>query len=176
VAVPIDGKISQQNLFSVINIFWINASFCPPYQSGWVSMLLLPTPNNWNVYCTNLISFYCSSLMCFNRFEATAAMKLFIQHTGSRYSSVSMVSRLRTGQQSSIPDRDREGNFSFYHHAQTASGVHSVFHSVGTGGYFRGNKAVRGVKLTTNLNLVPKLRMRGGVSPFLIRLLCVMFI
>jgi hypothetical protein len=42
---------------------------------------------------------------------------------------------------------------------QTGSGVHPASYAMGTGGSFRG------VKLTTHLHIMPRLRMRGAIPP-----------
>jgi len=55
-------------------------------------------------------------------------------------------------------------HFSPFHTAQTGSVAHPASYSIGTGGFFPGEKRP-GVKLTAHLHLVPRLRMRGATSP-----------
>jgi hypothetical protein len=54
--------------------------------------------------------------------------------------------------------------FSLCHRVQSDSGAHAGSYPMGTGGFFPGSKAAGGgVKLTTHLQLVPRLRMRGAI-------------
>jgi hypothetical protein len=69
----------------------------------------------------------------------------------------------------SIPGRAMMGFFSLHHRVQTGSGAPPPrFLSNGYwggGGLFDGVKSDRGVKFTTHLHLVPRLRMRGATLP-----------
>jgi hypothetical protein len=51
------------------------------------------------------------------------------------------------------------GDISVLHSVQIGSGTHSVFYPTGTGGLFPLALSDRGVKLTTQVHLVPTLRM-----------------
>ena len=51
---------------------------------------------------------------------------------------------------------------SFLQNVQTASGAHPALYSMGSGVLSRGYSG-RGVKLTTHLHLVPRLRMSGAI-------------
>jgi hypothetical protein len=82
-----------------------------------------------------------------------SATKLYISLTVStilhkriqmynRYSSVSIVNRLRAGRtmvRGSIPGRDRA--VSFLHHIQTGSGAHTVYNPLCTDGSLAADKA-----------------------------------
>jgi hypothetical protein len=57
------------------------------------------------------------------------------------------------------------GNFSLHHRVQNGSGAHPASCPVGTRGYPWRLSGRRGVKLTTNLHLVPRSRIRGAVPP-----------
>jgi hypothetical protein len=59
-----------------------------------------------------------------------------------------------------------ETDFSFSHSAETGSGAHPVSHPLSTVGSFLGVKVGGGVKLTTRLHLMPRLRMREAVPSF----------
>jgi hypothetical protein len=48
------------------------------------------------------------------------------------------------------------GNFSLHHRVQTGSGAHPASYPLGTTGFFPGGKSGRGVKLITELHLVPR--------------------
>jgi hypothetical protein len=52
-----------------------------------------------------------------------------------------------------------DGNSSLHHRVQTGSGAHPASYPMGARGSFLGSK------LTTHLHLVPRSRMRGGISP-----------
>jgi hypothetical protein len=80
----------------------------------------------------------------------------------SRSSSVSIVIMLRV-RQPGLDSRQKRGT-SLHHRVQTGSGAHPASYPTGTGGSFPGVKR-RGVKLTTHLHLVPRLRMRGDIYP-----------
>jgi hypothetical protein len=62
--------------------------------------------------------------------------------TGSRGSSVSIVSDYRLDDRGSIPDRG--GEFSFSPCVQTGSGAYPASYPMGTGGPFPGGKAQPG--------------------------------
>jgi hypothetical protein len=55
-----------------------------------------------------------------------------------------------------IPGR---GDFLLFHSVQTGSGAHPASYSMGNRGSFLGDKAAVGMKLTTHLHLVVRLRM-----------------
>jgi hypothetical protein len=57
------------------------------------------------------------------------------------------------------------GNVSVHHRVQTGSGTHPASYSVGNRGYFSGGKAAGVVKLTTDVHLVSRSRMRGAILP-----------
>jgi hypothetical protein len=60
------------------------------------------------------------------------------------------------------------GSFQFPdYRRQTDSGTLSTSHSVGTDGSFPTRKAAKNVKLTTRINLVAKLRIRGAIPTLL---------
>jgi len=50
--------------------------------------------------------------------------------------------------------------FSLHHRVQTGSEAHPASHPMGTGGLLTRDKSGRGVKLTTRIHLVPRLRIR----------------
>jgi len=78
---------------------------------------------------------------------------------GARGSSVSIVIRLHTGRLSSISGKEGGGVISLHHRVQTGSGVHPAFYPMGTWAL------PPGVKLTTHLQLLPRLRMCGAIPP-----------
>jgi hypothetical protein len=51
------------------------------------------------------------------------------------------------------------------HRVQTGSGAHPASYPMGTGSSFPGGKTAGGVKLTTHINLVQRLEMRGAIPP-----------
>jgi hypothetical protein len=55
--------------------------------------------------------------------------------------------------------------FSFHHHIQTGSGSRPACYQMGTDGSFPEGKEAGGVKLTSHLHLVLRLRMCGAVLP-----------
>jgi hypothetical protein len=57
------------------------------------------------------------------------------------------------------------GNFSLDHHDQTGSGAHPASYQMGIRGSFPRGKAAQDVKLTTQLQLVRRSRMRGAIPP-----------
>jgi len=65
------------------------------------------------------------------------------------------VTRLQTGQ-SGFDSQNRQGIFHLCHCIQNDSVVHPASYPMGTGG----------MKLTTHLHLVPKIRMHGSICPF----------
>jgi len=66
------------------------------------------------------------------------------------------------------------GTFSFHHHIHTGSEAHLASYPMGTRGTFPGGKAGGGMKLTTQLLLIPRLRMRGAIPqlPYIFMALC----
>jgi hypothetical protein len=68
----------------------------------------------------------------------------------------------RLDDQVSIPGRGRD---SLLHRVQTGSGAHPAFYTMGTRGPFSGDKAPEGVKLTTHLHQMPRLRTREVLPP-----------
>jgi hypothetical protein len=64
-----------------------------------------------------------------------------------------------------IPGKDKR--YSFLRSAHTGSGAHPASYLMCTGDYFPEGKATRGMKLTTHLQLVSRLRMRMAIpSPY----------
>jgi len=57
------------------------------------------------------------------------------------------------------------GAFTPCHPVQIGSGVRPAFHPMGTEGPFPRIKAGGGMRLTTHLHLVPRLRMHGAIPP-----------
>jgi hypothetical protein len=57
------------------------------------------------------------------------------------------------------------GNFSLHHRVQNGSGAPSSLLSNGYQGIYPWGQSGMGVKLTTHLNLVPRLRMHGVIPP-----------
>jgi hypothetical protein len=58
------------------------------------------------------------------------------------------------------------GTFFLHHLIQISCGAHPASYLIGTGGFFWG-KINWGMKLTTHLHLVPRLRICGAVPPLL---------
>jgi hypothetical protein len=71
-----------------------------------------------------------------------------------------LVQRLATGwtTEESEFESPLGQKFTFLYIVQTGSGAHPTSYPMGTGGFFSGSKAARGVKLTTHLQLVPRSR------------------
>jgi hypothetical protein len=61
--------------------------------------------------------------------------------------------------------RVHDGNFSLRHSVQTDSGVHPASYLMSTGNSYPRGLSDRGVKLNTQLHLVPRLRMREAIPP-----------
>jgi len=72
----------------------------------------------------------------------------------------------RMDDKGSIPGKGNGGNFFLRHRLQIGSGAHPATYSMGTGSLIPGMKW-RDVKLTTHLQLVPTLRIRGDPTPLL---------
>jgi len=61
--------------------------------------------------------------------------------------------------------RQEQEIFIFFQASPTGSGTQPSSHSMGAGGYSPGGKSGQGVRLTTDLNPVGRLRKRRSVSP-----------
>jgi hypothetical protein len=58
-----------------------------------------------------------------------------------------------------------DGNFSLRHRVQTGSGAPPSLLLKGSGGALTGGRSAGGVKLTTHLHLVPRLRIHAVIPP-----------
>jgi hypothetical protein len=65
----------------------------------------------------------------------------------------------------SILGRDNDWTFSLHHSVQTSSVAYPASYPMANGSFFLGDKAARGLNLTTHLYLVPRIRTRGAVPP-----------
>jgi hypothetical protein len=75
------------------------------------------------------------------------------------------ISDQATGWRTGVRFPTGVGIFSLRHRIQTRSGTHPASYPMGTGGLFPRVQSGRGVKLTTHLHLVPRLRMREAIPP-----------
>jgi hypothetical protein len=74
-------------------------------------------------------------------------------------SSVSIVTRLRAGRQELDSRQGQRSHVSLCHRLQNVSGAHPDFCPMGIEGSFPESKAAAGVKLTTHLHIMPRLRI-----------------
>jgi hypothetical protein len=81
----------------------------------------------------------------------------YVCHGTSHNSSVGIATRLQAGFRITFTVEARD--FSLLHNVQTGSEAHPASYKMGTGDFSLRVMCNRGVKLTTHLNLVQRLRM-----------------
>jgi hypothetical protein len=124
------------------------------------------------IHYTALILDFASSLRSIyyagrfgNRFHSHPQVVIVLTDASVRVAQLVYRPGYGLDNRGSIPGKDNDGIFFLCHGIQTCSRARQGCYPVSTAGFFSPAKSGRGVKFTTNLRVVSKLRIYGAIPP-----------